>query len=26
MEAPGLGVELLPAFFERGDLTTRYSE
>ena len=26
MEAPGLGVELLPSFFERSDLQTRYSE
>ncbi|MBE9640977.1 mandelate racemase/muconate lactonizing enzyme family protein [Salipiger mangrovisoli] len=26
MEGPGLGTELLPAFFERGDLSTRVSE
>ena len=25
-EAPGLGVELQPAFFDRTDLTTRVSE
>jgi len=26
MEGPGLGTELVPAFFERGDLSTRVSE
>ncbi len=26
MEGPGLGTELVPAFFERSDLTTRVSE
>ncbi|MDS9469658.1 mandelate racemase/muconate lactonizing enzyme family protein [Paracoccus sp. MBLB3053] len=26
MEGPGLGTELVPAFFERSDLTTRLSE
>jgi L-alanine-DL-glutamate epimerase-like enolase superfamily enzyme len=26
MEGPGLGVELLPAIFDRSDLTVRRSE